>query len=307
MTIWHIQLFIAVAETGSMSAAAQQYGIRQPSVSQKISELENYYGVRLFERMGNRLQITQTGKQFLPLAKDAVSKFDAVEEFLHEEHKASRLRIGATITVGSSVFPQIMQTFRQQQPDCQVFACIDNTAAICRRLLENELDIGLVEGKVTSSDLVCLPQIHDFLVLACGRNHPFYHKPVLYSDELNEMEFVMREAGSGTRALFEQYLTAHDLHIRTVFEYNNPDAMRGAVLYNQCLAVLSARLLEKEAKQGDVCMFQTQPEEWRRSFSLVYHKNKHISRSMRCFIQVLAQFQDIIPTVRNTTRPLRSR
>lgn len=306
MTIWHFRLFLSVAETGSMSAAAALHDVRQPTVSQKISELEHYYHVLLFERLGNRLHITETGRRLLPLAKDAISKFDSLEEFLCEERGASRLRIGATVTIGCSIFAQILESYRLQQPETEVFALIDNTATICSKLLANELDIGLVEGTVSSQELISIPQINDYLVLACGRNHSFYHKPKLYSHELDGMGFVIREHGSGTRALFEKYLQEHNLHIHPILEYNNPDAMRSAIRVNNCLAVISARLLEQEAREGEVRLFQSQEKEWNRTFNLVFHKNKHISRAMRCFQQLLSQFHDIEPAVQNVMRPLMS-
>lgn len=293
MTIWHLKLFVAVAETGSMSAAAAKYFIKQPSVSQKISELETHYGVLLFERLGNRLHITESGQKLLELARDLTSRFDFLEEYMQSEQRSRRIRIGATVTIGSSVFPQIIQQFRERSPGTEVYACVQNTAAIADKLLKNELDIALVEGKVKNQDLISIPKIKDFLVLACGKGHPFYGRSALHVAELNGMEFVMREPGSGTRELFEGFAAERGIHIKTVFEYNNPEAMRNAICINNCLAVISVRLLEQAAQTGDVHLFIRSEQEWNRTFNLVFHKNKHINPSMREFCSLLERFQDV--------------
>ncbi len=293
MTIWHLKLFIAVAESGSMSGAANQYLIRQPSVSQKIAELERHYGVLLFERLGNRLHITEAGEKLLPMARDVVTRFDFLDESMAAEQRGGRLRIGATVTIGSSLLPELLFQFRAANPHTEVFASVNNTAAVAEKLLNNELDLALVEGKVKSPDLISLPKIDDFLVLACGSRHPFFQRSQLHCRDLAGMEFVMREPGSGTRELFEQYSQAHGLSIRTLLECGNPDAMRSAVRVDNCLAVISVRLLEQDAREGSVWLFRNQDQEWNRTFDLVYHKNKHINGAMRRFCALLEQYRDL--------------
>ena len=292
MTIWHLQIFVAVAETGSMSAAAKRYMIRQTSVSQKISELESHYGVLLFERLGNRLHITEAGEKLLPLARDLTSRFNFLEDYMESQHTLDRLRIGATITVGSGILPQLIERYRCENPDTDIFASISNTASISQKLLNNELDIALVEGIVKSPELISKPKLKDFLVLACGKGHPFYSKPSLHSRDLQDMDFVMREPGSGTRELFEQYLASRHVRIKIALEYNNPEAMLQAILVNRCMAVISVRLLEEAARAEEVHLFQNEGQEWNRTFNLVYHKNKHVTKSMRRFCTLLDQCPD---------------
>lgn len=289
MTLWHLKLFVDVAELGSMSAAARKNDVRQPSVSQKITELERHYGVLLFERLGNRLQITASGKKLLDIARDLVGRFAFLEEFMEAEHHSTRLRIGATITVGSSIFPDIIRRYREENPMVEVYGATGNTAAICHKLMHNELDIALVEGKVKAPELVSLPRIRDFLVLACGREHPFFTRQSISSRELCGMEFVMREPGSGTRELFEQYAAAHDVTFRTALEFNSPDAIRQAICVNGCLAVLSARLLTEALREGSVRAFRCAG--WARTFNLVYHKNKHMTAAIRRFCELLTQYE----------------
>ncbi|MCB6365543.1 LysR family transcriptional regulator [Intestinibacillus massiliensis] len=291
MTVWHLKLFVDVAELGSISAAAAKNRVRQPSVSQKVAELEKHYGVLLFERLGNRLHITESGEKLLDMARDLVARFEFLEEFMEGEHHRTRLRVGATLTIGSSIFPRVMQAFRSQYPQVEVYGTTNNTAEICSKLMKNELDIALVEGRVKDLELISIPMLPDYLVLACGRGHPFFSQETVYSHELNGMEFAMREQGSGTRELFEQYAAEQRIAFRTVFEYNNFDAIRQAVSVNNCLAVVSARLFEDAARDGGVRLFRNEGADWDRTFNLVYHKNKLINATIERFCAVLEQFQ----------------
>ena len=103
---------------------------------------------------------------------------------------------------------------------------------------------------------------------------------------------IMREPGSGTRELFEQYLASRHVRIKIALEYNNPEAMLQAILVNRCMAVISVRLLEEAARAEEVHLFQNEGQEWNRTFNLVYHKNKHVTKSMRRFCTLLDQCPD---------------
>ena len=104
-------------------------------------------------------------------------------------------------------------------------------------------------------DLVVLPIIDDCLVLAAGKKHPFYRRGRIHVQELNNQKFAVREYGSGTRQLFEDYTLRHDLKIRTAWEANSPRALLNAVLYNQMLSVMSIRLMHHEIRHRSVRVF----------------------------------------------------
>ena len=118
--------------------------------------------------------------------------------------------------------------------------------------------------------MICVPIVEDSLVLVCGKTHEFYQKDTVYASELEGRRFAMREKGSGTRKLFEQYLSAHDIHIQTVWEANCPRTIMNAVIYNNVLAVISQRLVKHECMHRAVKVFRYETGEWDRHFKLVY-------------------------------------
>lgn len=215
MTIRHLTVFVAVAEQGSMSAAAKHLYISQPTVSQAIRELENHYNGLLFERLGKKLYLTDRGKLLLPHAREMIRQFQQLEELMQNQGQSSTLKLGSTLTVGTCLTPSIILDLQKKFPDLDVYSFVTNTKNIEQKLLRSELDAAVVEGEIHSPDLIVLPIIDDCLVLAAGKKHPFYRRGRIHVQELNDQKFAVREYGSGTRQLFEDYTLRHGLKIRT--------------------------------------------------------------------------------------------
>ena len=130
MTIRHLKIFLAVAESGKMSLAAEQLFITQPSVSQAIRELEEHYQTLLFERLSKKLYITEDGKKLYVTAKQLVTQFESLEESMQKENRREKLRIGGTITLGSGILSRVVRDLRAEQPDLDIYSYMNNTQII---------------------------------------------------------------------------------------------------------------------------------------------------------------------------------
>lgn len=291
MTIRHLKIFIKVAECGSMNTAAKELFLSQPTISQAIRELEEYYGTRLFDRLSRRLHITPVGQELLNNAYPVIAQFDQLEHNMEKGHQRDIIRIGSTITVGSCLISNVLNDFDQLVPETETYTFIGNTHMIEEKLLKSELDIALVEGEIRHPDLVMVPGIRDFLVLGCSEDHPFADRDEIHVKELDGQRFVMREPGSGTRALFDRFIKRHNLNICTSWEATCPDAFRNAIIYNQCLAVISVRLLERDIRSRQIRIFNPHTNELERCFSLVYHKDKVFTPAMNAVRDIIAHYQ----------------
>lgn len=291
MTIRHLRIFVEVAETGKMSTAAERCFISQPTVSQAIRELEAHYQVRLFERLSKRLYITPAGEQLLQYAHRVLSQFDIMENNMEEFHSAEQLRIGATITVGACLLSSVLNDLKQHHPQVNTYACVANTSLIERKLLNSELDVALIEGIISSPDLIAIPVVDDFLVLATSINHPLAQKKQIHVQGLSQYDFVMREKGSGTRKLFENYLNKYGVSCRIAWEATCLDAFKGAILYNNCISAISVRLVEQEVATGRIHIIRNMESDWNRSFYLVYHKDKFFSEPMRSLETIMHRYK----------------
>lgn len=283
MTIRHLKIFIAVADAGKMSLAAKQLYLSQPTVSQAIGEIEAYYNVKLFERLSRRLYITDAGKLLLGYARHITTLFNEMEHALHDSAENSILRVGATVTVGTCVLTDIIRRLEKELPALHVEAVVSNTRAIEEKLLRSELDCALVEGEINSTELLAEPVIADELILICSESHPFAKKTTVTADELENQHFLLREKGSGTRALFENYLSSHGVKVYEKWECQSAQAIKNGVMEGQGLSVISRRLVAKELKAGKLCTAAFADRPLTRSFCFVYHKNKYLSAPVLAF------------------------
>lgn len=293
MTIRHLKIFIEVADCGKMSVAAARLYISQPTVSQAIRELEEHYGVLLFERLCKKLYITDKGRKLLSYARNVVEQFNNMEDMMVQDNYVEKMRIGATNTVGNCILGEVLREFRKINPLVETYSYVNNTREVEEKLLKSELDIGIVEGKVRSSDLISIPEVNDFLVLICGEDHPFAKKEIIKLEDLKHESFAMREQGSGTREHFERYMLDNQIPIRIAYEANSSDTIKKIVINNRCLAVISIRLVEEEIKNEKIHVILNKDKAWDRYFSIVYHKNKIVTDYMMSLIDVVKNYQHV--------------
>ncbi|GMG96515.1 LysR family transcriptional regulator [Tepidimicrobium xylanilyticum] len=293
MTIRHLRIFLEVVKNKSMNAAAAKLYISQPTVSQAIRELEEHYGVLLFERLNRRLYITDAGRRLFTYAKSLVKQFDDLEEKMFNLSKKEKIRIGATITVGEAILSDVINRFNKKEPNIEVYSYMNNTRLIENKLLKSEIDIGIVEGQIKSSDLISIPEVNDYLVLICSTKHPFARKKTIKLEELANENFAMREKGSGTRELFERYMAENGLDIKIAFEGNSPEAIKKEVINNNYLAVISICLVEEEVKNSQIHIIECAEGAWDRYFSIVYHKDKLLTKGMESLIEIIRDYKNI--------------
>lgn len=291
MTIRHLRIFIEVAKTGKMSIAAQRLFISQPTVSQAIRELENHYGRKLFDRLSKKLYITSFGKELFTYATQVVDQFDNLEKKMTDNVHIENLKIGASVTVGTCLLSKIIKEFHTINPKINIYSYVNNTAMVEKKLLKSELDIAIVEGEIHSQDLITIPVIDDYLVLLCSNNHPLLIKNQVTLYDLEGQKFALREDGSGTREFFEQILNKYKINIQLCYEASSTDTIRRAILDDSCLSLLSIHTFEEDIINGKIHILKTNLNTLKRSFKLVYHKDKIMSPSMITLKDILKKYR----------------
>lgn len=290
MTIRHLRIFVAVATTGKMCDAADQLFISQPTVSQAIKELEEYYNSLLFERLGRKLHITKAGKQLLFYATNLLRDFDNIESKMLEVSNNKKIHIGATITIGNCILPDLINEVKKKNSNVRTYSCISNTENIEAQLLNSKLDIAIIEGNINNPNLVTIPALDDSLVLACGKEHPLAKKDRINLEDLKNQDFVLRENGSGTRKLFEDYVTRYNIPINIVLQSNCPGSIKQSIIKNDLLSVISIRLIEEEVLSHDMTFFTLVEDDWKRSLKIVYHKDKFLDPALESLIEIVKNF-----------------
>ena len=284
MTNRELEIFLTVVECGKMTETARKLYITQSSVSQAIANIEKEYDVKLFERLSNSLRLTEVGKQLATHAKNYFAVKNDMDSFLDNASKFRKIRVGATMTVGTCVISPILKRLREKFEDIEITVEIANTHILEDLLLKNEIDIALIEGKVSNQELVSTDVIEDRLVLICSNDHRFANRESVAAQELESESFIMREQGSGTRKQFEEEMRKKNIPINVRWNCYNSEAIKNAVCDGHGVSVISKRLVEEEVEQRRLCSAEIRDIELRRYFSVVHHRKKYLSEELLEFI-----------------------
>ncbi len=284
MTLRHLKIFVTVCETGSATAAGAKLYIAQPSISLSISELEDYYGIKLFDRIAKRLHITEAGKHFLQYATHIVGLFEDMEKEVRNLDAIGVIRIGASITIGNFLLPSYISEFKQAHPQMDVKVVIDNSDKIQQYILSNHIDIGIIEGIVHSSYIIDHKFRNDELVLICANDHPFAQHKTIELSQLQSENLILREAGSAGREIFDGTMIAHGLKISPAWESTSTQSIVRAVQANLGISVLPYLLVHDSLERKEINQFQLKGIRFQRSFCVIYHRNKFLTESAKDFI-----------------------
>lgn len=287
MTLRHLEIFLKVADTGSMRAAANELFITQPTVSGSIAELEKECNVLLFERLNKRLYITEAGKKLRQYARKMLNLQDEIIRQIASAENNTPLKIGATVTVGTCILPEYISKMK----GIRTKVLIDNTAKIEQGILNNSLDIGLVEGRITSEDVIATPFMRDEMMLICREDNRFAKKSSIRLAEIKNEPMIFREENSGTRIVIDEAIEAAGVKVDVLWNCNNTQTILNAVRLGIGVSILSPKLLEGYAGLTAVPIRDVSIE---RNFQLLIHKDKYISRNLEYVINLIMRKNETI-------------
>ena len=286
MTLRHLKVFLAVCDAGSMTAAAQALGMAQPSVSQCVAELEAHYGIALFERLGRRLHISEAGSALRLHAAQILRSVDEAERGLFDLQDGGSLRVGASMTIGAALLPDMLAGFLASRPRLRLFTRVDNTASIIEKLRLAELDLGLVEGGSEWDGLVSEPFFEDELCLICPPDHPWTRVESIRAAELAGKAFLVREEGSGTREVFAAAMALADLAWEIAGVHNGAASVIALVERGLGLSFVSRLLARDAIGASRIAEVRVEGLDTRRKFRLVRHKHRLVTDTMRDFMRL---------------------
>lgn len=287
MTLRHMIIFRAVCERGfNLTKAAERLHMTQPAVSLAIKELEQYYGLRLFDRIGRRLTITEAGERFLHYAIHISDLFESMETELRDWDAKGILRVGASITIGSQFLPGYVKAFAKENPGTDVRVTVDQSDRLEKKLLANELDFALIEGVAHEHNIVSEAYMEDHLSVVCPAESERRQGEVMSIEEFKEQRFLLREHGSGTREVFDRATLQLGFTVEPVWEAMSTTALINAVISGLGITVLPHRMILPALERGLVKTLRVEGMEFRRSFSIIYHKDKFLTASAKGFMEL---------------------
>jgi len=288
-TLRQIEVFLATANHENVTQAASSLAMSQSAASSALQDLERRFDMQLFDRVGKRLQLNEFGKSLRPRAEALMAQAQEFERMLTLHSEIGEIKVGATLTIGNYLAVPIMAEFMGQHPGARVSLTVENTVGITHRVRNFEADIGLIEGELHDPLLESLPWRDDELLLFCAPDHPLASRPWLSDQDLLEAEWVVREAGSGTRQAFERAMHGLLPNLNLRLELQHTEAIKGAVEAGLGVGCLSAITLREAFLRGSLVELKAPHRDWKRSFYFILHRQKYRSAGIESWMQLCRQ------------------
>jgi DNA-binding transcriptional LysR family regulator len=290
MTLEQLRIFIAVAEKQHVTQAANELNLTQSATSAAIAALEARYGIKLFDRIGRGIVLTQTGRDFLVEARAVLARAKAAAQVLNDLAglKRGSLTIAASQTVANYWLPSRIQAFRTAYPDIDLHISIANTEQVARAVHEGSADLGFVEGEVDNASLAISRIDGDSLVVVVGMKHPWVGRAKITPKDLLTTAWVLREPGSGTRSMFEAALRKSGIRfsdLRVALQLPSNEAVRAAVESGDCATAISDLVVAQSLAART--LHRVKIDLPRRSFYVLRHKERYASHVERALIKWL--------------------
>jgi DNA-binding transcriptional LysR family regulator len=292
VTLEQLRIFVAVAERQHLTRAAQALNLAQSGASHAIAALEARYSMKLFDRVGRRIELTEAGRIFLSEARAVLARAEAAELTLNEfgSLKRGTLSIEASQTIAGYWLPRHLAAFRQAYPQIQIRLAIVNSVQVAADIESGVAELGFVEGRVQSDHLEVSPIARDQLLVVVRPDHSWALHPSLSVPELMAGEWVLREPGSGTRSVFEDALADQgadpgQLHVE--LELPSNEAVRAAVEAGLGATAISASIAAPSLEAGLLQQVAfSLPERW---FHVLRHRNRYHSRAADALLALMSR------------------
>lgn len=278
-----------VVEKGSFSQAAEQLEISQPAVSFQIRALEARLGQRLLDRSGRKVALTEAGEVVYRYARRMIGLEAELEREVGEvgTRVAGRLVLGSTAGPAELLLPRLLGAFHRAYPDVRVSLVVTDTQSVCDRVLDDELEFGVVGAGRAQRGLEFEAFLRDELVLIVPPGHHLASRGEIALEELSAEPMLMQQEGSGVRAALESALREGGLRDRDLdvqMELGLQQSVKAAVLDGVGITVISRLAVEREVEEGTLAAVRITEPALARDFSVVRHAGRTPRRVVTTFL-----------------------
>lgn len=288
-----LEVFLAAAHFQNITKAADSLAMSQSAASSALKELENQFDIQLFDRVGKRLQLNELGRLYRPKVEALLAQSCELEQAFSKHTEVGALKVGATLTIGNYLAVGVMARYMNTPNHPRVSLEVANTRTIAKRVSDFELDIGLIEGELQSTELDVVPWRGDELVVFCSPKHPLAASKKLSDEDLRRATWVMREQGSGTRQTFERGMHGLLPDLNILLELEHTEAIKRAVEANLGIGCLSRVCLADAFRRKSLVPLSVPADrKFDRTFYFILHKQKYRSAGIDRWIDLCEQLED---------------
>jgi DNA-binding transcriptional LysR family regulator len=289
MNFSQLKAFLAVAQDGSFSRAAEKLYLTQPAVSKQIQALEEALGMRLFDRVGRSILLTEAGNILRDHAHIVFQTLEEARETITQLRGLQRghLRISAASTIGTYMLPQPLGELKAQFPGIEISLAITNKARVVQQVLNHEVELGFVGPPVEPAELEREEYLLDELVLILAPTHRLAREESVGVAELAEEVFILREQGSGTREIMEEELGRVHVSLKKAMELGSTEAIKQAVAANLGVSIVSKFAISLEILQGRLAVVRLPDLNLSRQLFVIHHGGRTLSPAAQEFGSLL--------------------
>ncbi len=294
LDLWQLEIFCTVAELKSFSRAAEALFLTQPTVTSHIAALEKRIGLKLFDRTTRKVTLTPAGELLYKHAKALLAEHDtALQELARfQGGLVGKLVFGASTIPAHYLLPTVMAKFCQKFPQTQLIMRVSSSGQVIERVVNGELELGVVGAKPEEPDLKVIPLWSDEVVLIVHPEHEWANRSFISVSELTSQPFVFREEGSGTRKTFEQFIAQQGLsprNLKIVAEVGSTEAVKQFVAAGGGVGFVSIRAISCETEKEQIKVVRLREGRIMRQFFAVIPADRTISPLCEIFVQFLKE------------------
>lgn len=283
-----IELFISVSQSQTLIEVANQFKMSQSAISMALKELENHLEEKLFERVGKKLVLNERGRLFLKKVQPLFIELKDLHHSFTQNHFHGDIKIGASLTTAHYIMPQLLTNYKEKRPDVTTSLKMANTQEIVKLVENAEIDLGIIEGAISSTSVAQEVIAPDELIVVSS--NPYLNEKY-YIDNLTQMKWILREKGSGTRSVFLEQIKPIDKELNIVLELEHTEAIKNFLIldhdYISCLPRISVLKELAEKKLFEIKIINHQ---FQRDFSLIFNKKRTPTLLMEDFKEYIFNF-----------------
>jgi LysR family transcriptional regulator, low CO2-responsive transcriptional regulator len=290
MNLDQIRNFYEVAMHKSFTLAAEKLYRTQPAISTQVRMLEEELGERLFDRIGKKVCLTQAGEILLTYAERLLRLHDEAKLAITELNTSpkGRILIGANEATCIYVLPPIFTLFKEKYPEVQISIYRNFSKKVVDKILDNQLDFGIVTLPVADRDLNVMPIAEDELWLITCPTHPLASRGAINLNEIVPFPMIFHKAGTTRERLMKHFGKAWD-KLNISIELASIETIKKFVSIGMGVAIVPKSYVFNESEQGVLRLVRIKNLRMVRKLGLIYRKNRYLSRASKAFLEVVEQ------------------
>jgi DNA-binding transcriptional LysR family regulator len=286
MNLRQLEMFRAVRLRGSLSSAARHLDVTQPAVSSQMKQLRRELGVPLLRLDGRRLELTEAGEELFAYAERILSLLEEARSAVRARGEAGHLiRVAASSTPGVSLLPPLIRAFRSRFPGTRVRLEVTNTERVEDRVRKREADVGIVGGRLASTDLAAIPWRQDELVLIVAADHRLAGRRSASPSDLVSETLLAREHGSATRTTYEAAFLSAGAPLPEPEVVGDTEAIKRAVAAGIGVAIVSRASVADEVREGKLRQLRIRTVRLVRPLHILLPSTSARSRAVAAFVK----------------------